>query len=160
MKQRTLLNFIVSVLAMAAGFANSVQAQTVMEAIAQSPNLTTAAKLFRDAGLADSLSGTGPVTVFVPNDAAFGAIPAAQLAELTGNKEMLKTVLSYHIVPVSITTETVTNGAQKTATGDSVSLYKSGAFLTVESAVVTQADVKASNGMVQVIDTVLIPPKK
>jgi uncharacterized surface protein with fasciclin (FAS1) repeats len=141
-------------------FATNALAQNVMETISQNPNLSTAAKLIKDAGLADTLSAPGPMTVFAPDNAAFGAVPAAQLAELSANKELLKSVLSYHVVPVSITTANAPNGMQKTATGQSISLYKSGTFLTVESALVTQADVKASNGVVQVIDAVLIPPKK
>jgi uncharacterized surface protein with fasciclin (FAS1) repeats len=160
MKHRALLKLTVSALVMTAGWAHSAQAETVMETIAHNPNLTTATKLIQDAGLADSLGGTGPVTVFAPSNAAFSAIPAGKLAELAGNKEMLKSVLNYHVVAANLTSESINNGPQKTATGDSISLYKAGTFLTVESAVVTQADLKASNGVVQVIDTVLIPPKK
>ena len=106
------------------------------------------------------MGGAGPVTVFAPSNAAFSAIPAGKLAELAGNKDMLKSVLSYHVVAANLTSESINNGLQKTATGDSISLYKAGTFLTVESAVVTQADLKASNGVVQIIDTVLMPPKK
>ena len=160
MKHRALSKLAASVLVLAASWANSAMAENVMEAISRNPKLTTAAKLIRDAGLADTLSGSGPVTIFVPNNAAFSAVPVAQLAALTSNKEMLKTVLSYHVVLASVTTDNIVNGTQKTATGDNVSLYKSGTFLTVESSVVTQADIKASNGVVQIIDTVLIPPVK
>lgn len=159
MKHRSLLNLAASALVIVAGWANSAQAETVMETISRNPNLTTAAKLIQDAGLADSLGGVGPVTVFAPSNAAFSAIPAGKLAEL-GNKDMLKSVLSYHVVATNLTSDSINNGPQKTATGDSISLYKAGTFLTVESAVVTQADLKASNGVVQVIDTVLMPPKK
>lgn len=160
MKNRTFSKVIASVLLITSGWATSALADTVMETISRNPNLSTATKLIREAGLADTLNGTNPVTVFIPNDAAFSAIPAKQLADLAANKEQLKTVLSYHVVPGKLTTDTVTNGMQKTATGDNISLYKSGTFLTVESAVVTQADLKASNGVVHIIDTVLMPPKK
>jgi len=160
MKHRTFSKAIASVLLIASGWATSALADTVMETMSRNPNLSTATKLILEAGLADTLNGTNPVTVFIPNNAAFSAIPAKQLAELAANKEQLKTVLSYHVVPGKLTTDMVTNGVQKTATGDNVSLYKSGTFLTVESAVVTEADLKASNGVVHIIDTVLTPPKK
>lgn len=160
MKHRAISKLATSVLLVTAGWASNAMAENVMETISRNPNLSTATKLIREAGLSDTLSGTGPVTVFVPNNAAFSAVPAAQLAGLASNKELLKTVLSYHVVLASLTTDKVANGMQKTATGKSISLYKSGTFLTVEGAVVTQADVKASNGVVQVIDTVLMPPKK
>ena len=82
------------------------------------------------------------------------------MAELVGNKDTLKSVLNFHVVAANLPSDSINNGQQKTATGDSISLYKAGTFLTVDSAVVTQADLKASNGVVQVIDTVLMPPKK
>ncbi len=160
MKLRALLNITVSALLVASVGANAAQPENVMDTIAHTPNLTTAAKLIQDAGLADFLRGAGPVTVFAPSNEAFSAIPAAKLAELAGNKEMLKAVLNYHVVMASLTVESVNNGPQKTVGGDNLSLYKSGTFLTVESAVVTQTDLKASNGVVQVIDTVLMPPVK
>lgn len=106
------------------------------------------------------LGGEGPFTVFVPSDDAFKALPAAKLAELQGNKELLKSVLAYHVLPTQITATKVANGNQKTASGDNVALYSAGTFLTIENAVVTQSDIKASNGMVDVIDTVLTPPKR
>jgi uncharacterized surface protein with fasciclin (FAS1) repeats len=156
----TLRSTLFSALVVAAGFSTAAQAQTVMDTLLHTPNVSTAAKLLQDAGLADSLNGAGPVTFFAPNNEAFNALPAEKLAELKANKDMLKAVLNFHIVPETVALESVTNGMHKTATGDSVSLYKAGTFLTIESAVVTQADLKSSNGMVQVIDTVLTPPAK
>ena len=160
MKHRALLNLTLSALLVAATCANSAQAETVMETILHTPSLTTVAMLILDAGLADSLRGAGPVTVFAPSNEAFGAIPAAKLAELAGNKEMLQAVLNFHVVLANLTVDFVNSGPQKTVEGDNISVYKAGTFLTVDSAVVTQPDLKASNGVVQVIDTVLMPPKK
>lgn len=160
MKFRALLNLTFTALLVVSAGASVAQPKNVMDTIAQTPNLTTAAKLIQDAGLADSLRSAGAVTVFAPSNEAFSAIPAAKLAELAGNKEMLKAVLNYHVVMASLTLDSVNNGPQKTAGGDNISLYKSGTFLTVESAVVTQTDLKASNGVVQVIDSVLMPPVK
>lgn len=160
MKKRNLLTATLTALVFASGWTHSAQADTVMDVLAKSPNLSTATRLIQEAGLADTLRGPGPVTVFAPNNDAFAAMAPAQLTDISGNKETLKKVLSFHVLPASVMLDTVTNGMHKTSTGDSVSLYKSGTFLTVENAVVTQADMKASNGMVQVIDTVLTPPVK
>lgn len=160
MKLRALLSLTVSALLVASAGANAAQPENVMETIAHTPNLTTAAKLIQDAGLAESLRGAGPVTVFAPSNEAFNAIPAAKLAELAANKDMLKAVLNYHVVMANLTVDAVNSGPQKTAEGSNISVYKAGTFLTVESAVVTQTDLKASNGTVQVIDTVLMPPAK
>src|SRR6202008_2690647 len=75
-------------------------------------------------------------------------------------KNRLKTVLSYHVVPGTLTAADVKNGPVKTVQGGDVTLYKSGTFLTVEEALVTTPDVRATNGVIQVVDKVLIPPAK
>lgn len=160
MKKRTLLTSALCALAVVAGSAASAQAETVMDTISHTPTLSTVTQLVQQAGLAETLRGAGPVTLFAPNDAAFSAMPAAKLAEISADKEQLKALLGFHLAQANITVDSVTNGAQKTASGASISLYKSGTFLTVENAVVVQPDLKASNGVVQVIDTVLVPPKK
>ena len=160
MKPSTLLTLALAALAIASSGANAAQPENVMETISHASNLTTVSKLIQDAGLADSLRGAGPVTVFAPSNDAFNAIPAAKLAELAADKEMLKAVLNYHVVMANLTVDAVNSGPQKTVEGANISVYKAGTFLTVESAVVTQPDLKATNGVVQVIDTVLMPPIK
>ena len=87
-------------------------------------------------------------------------MPAKTLAELAANKELLKSVLSFHMLPGKVPAAEVKNGNAKTVQGANVALAKSGSFVTVEDAVVTQADVAASNGVVHVIDRVLMPPKR
>jgi uncharacterized surface protein with fasciclin (FAS1) repeats len=126
----------------------------------RTPQLSTLAKLINDAGLADTLRGAGPYTVFAPSDEAFKAVPAATLQALASDKELLKSVLSFHVLPGKVSGDDVKNGNAKTVQGANVALSKSGSFITVEDAVVTQADVPASNGVVHVIDRVLMPPKK
>jgi uncharacterized surface protein with fasciclin (FAS1) repeats len=126
----------------------------------RTPQLSTLAKLINDAGLADTLRGAGPYTVFAPSDEAFKAVPAATLQALASDKELLKSVLSFHVLPGKVSGDDVKNGNAKTVQGANVALSKSGSFITVEDAVVTQADVPASNGVVHVIDRVLLPPKK
>ena len=109
---------------------------------------------------ADTLRGAGPYTVFAPSDEAFKAVPAKTMTELAANKELLKSVLGYHVLPARMTAAEMKNGNAKTMQGANVALAKSGSFVTVEDAVVMQADVAATNGVVHVIDRVLMPPKR
>ena len=117
-------------------------------------------RLIQEAGLADTLRGTGPYTVFAPTDEAFKALPAKTMAELASNKELLKSVLTYHVVASKVTSAEAQTGNLKTLQGANVAVAKAGTFLTVEDAVVTQADVAATNGAVHIIDKVLLPPRR
>lgn len=142
------------------GCATGTAPASVADTAAATPQLSTLNKLIADAGLTETLRGSGPYTVFAPSDEAFKAVPAKTLAELSANKELLKSVLAYHVVPGKVPSAEVRNGNVKTVQGASVALAKSGTFVTIEDAMVTQADVPASNGVVHVIDRVLMPPKK
>lgn len=142
------------------GCASTPAPSTVTDTAARTPQLSTLSKLIADAGLADTLRAAGPYTVFAPSDEAFKAVPAKTLGELAANKQLLKEVLSFHVLPGKVTSAEVKNGNAKTVQGANVALSKSGTFVTVEDAMVTQADVPASNGVVHVIDRVLMPPKK
>jgi uncharacterized surface protein with fasciclin (FAS1) repeats len=148
------------VLALAAGCATTSAPATIAETTARTPELSTLSKLINDAGLTQTLSAAGPYTVFAPSDAAFKAVPAKTMDELAKDKELLKSVLAYHVVPGKLTSAEVKNGNTKTVQGANVALSKAGTFVTVEDAMVTQADVPATNGVVHVIDRVLMPPKK
>ena len=147
-------------LALAAGCATTPAPATLADTTARTPQLSTLNKLIADAGLAETLRTAGPYTVFAPSDDAFKAVPAKTLAELGSNRELLKSVLSYHVVPGKVTSAEVQNGNAKTVQGANVALAKSGTFVTVEDALVTQADVPATNGVVHIIDRVLMPPKR
>lgn len=161
MNKRTWLLASLSALALLTGCATpSSQPKNLVDTIAQNPSLSVAGRLIHEAALAETLRGPGPFTVFVPSNEAFNALPPAQLAELQGNKELLKSVLAYHVVPAQIRAAAVPSDAQKTVQGSSLSLAKAGPTLTVENAIVTEADIQATNGAVYVIDTVLLPPKK
>lgn len=131
---------------------------SITDTAAATPDLSTLAKLVNDAGLADTLRGTGPFTVFAPTNEAFKKVPAATMAQLASNPEMLRSVLTYHVVPGKVTAAEVKTGAVKTVQGANIALSKAGTFVTVEDALVVKADVQATNGVVHVIDTVLIPP--
>ena len=133
---------------------------TVSETVAATPQLSTLNKLLGDAGLTETLKQEGPYTVFAPTDDAFKAVPAKTLEALSKDKALLISVLTYHVVPGKLTSAEVKNGPVTTVQGAPVSLYRSGSFVTVENAVVTTADVDASNGVVHIVDQVLIPPVK
>jgi len=132
---------------------------TVAQTIAANPQLTTASRLIREAGLTDTLEGAGPFTVFVPDDTAFRAVPPAMVDALGKDKVRLKAVLNYHVVPAALASGDIRNGSVKTSQGGELSLYRAGGFVTADEAVVTTADVRASNGVVHIVDKVLMPPR-
>ena len=158
MNRRHTLFCALASLAVFAGCATTPAPTTIADTAARTPQLSTLNKLIVDAGLADTLRGTGPFTVFAPTDEAFKAVPAATLDALAKDKERLKAVLSYHVIAGQMMAADVKNGAAKTVQGANVALSKSGSFVTIEDAVVTTPDVSASNGVVHIIDRVLMPP--
>jgi uncharacterized surface protein with fasciclin (FAS1) repeats len=145
---------------MLAGCASTPAPAPIADTTARNPQLSTLNRLIAEAGLADTLRGPGPYTVFAPSDEAFKSLPPATLQALSQDKAQLKAVLSYHVLPGRVTAAEATNGKAKTVEGSELALAKAGPILTVEDAVVTEADVPASNGVVHVIDRVLMPPKK
>ena len=158
MIRRTLL--VLSLTALAAGCATTPAPTTIADTASANPQLSTLAKLVADAGLTETLRGAGPFTVFAPSDEAFKAVPAKTMQELAANKELLKAVLTYHVIPGKVMAADVKNGNVKTVNGANLALGKAGTFVTVEEALVQQADVPVTNGVVHVIDKVLLPPKR
>jgi uncharacterized surface protein with fasciclin (FAS1) repeats len=132
----------------------------VAATIAAKPELSTLSGLIAKADLAGALNGAGSFTVFAPNNEAFKAVPQKTMDELAANPALLKEVLTYHVLPVKAMAADVKNGNAKTLNGAEVALSKSGDFVTVENAVVLMANITASNGVVHMVDSVLLPPKK
>ncbi|MFN0114279.1 MAG: fasciclin domain-containing protein [Paracoccaceae bacterium] len=127
-------------------------------AVAASTFNTLAAALTA-AGLVDTLKGPGPFTVFAPTDNAFAALPAGTVEDLLKpeNKDKLTAVLTYHVVPGKVMSADLTNGMKaKTVNGAEVTIMTEGG-VTVNDAKVTAADIAASNGVIHVIDKVLLP---
>ena len=147
-------------LLLAAGCATAPAPKNLAETAAATPQLSTLTKLIKDAGLTGTLSGPGPYTVFAPTDEAFKAVPAATMQALAQDKTRLQAVLSYHVIPAAVMAGEVKNGPVKTVQGANLALSKSGTFVTVEDAVVTTADVRATNGVMHIVDKVLIPPAR
>ena len=143
------------------GCASTVPAPApIADTAARKPQLSTLNRLIAEAGLAETLRAGGPYTMFAPSDEAFKSLPPGALDTLSKDKEKLKAVLSYHVLPTRLAAADVHNGNAKTLQGADVALSKAGTFVTVEDAVVTEPDMVASNGVVHVIDRVLTPPKK
>jgi uncharacterized surface protein with fasciclin (FAS1) repeats len=133
---------------------------TIVEVASSNPAFTTLVAAIKAAGLVDTLSGKGPFTVFAPTDAAFKALPKGTLEKLLKpeNKATLVKILTYHVVPGSIASKAIKAGDVKTVEGASVKIQVKKGRVTVDNAKVTKADVKTSNGIIHVIDKVLLPP--
>ena len=132
----------------------------VADTIANTPTLSTLSSLIASAGLGATLNAGGPYTVFAPSNDAFKAVPAKTLQDLAQNPEKLKAVLTYHVVAGKTMAADVKNSKVKSLNGADLELSKAGDFVVVENAAVTTADIAASNGVVHVIDNVLMPPIK
>ena len=151
---------LASLAAALAGCASVPTPVPVADTIAANSNLSTLNGLVAQAGLTDTLRGTGPFTVFAPTNDAFKAVPAKTLEALSKDPAALKAVLTYHVLPAKALAADIKNGKAKTVNGAELELSKAGDFVTVENAMVSKADIAASNGVVHVIDTVLMPPVK
>lgn len=160
-KRRTVLAAaVVTFAAVLSGCAGMSAPKTVADTLADTPSLSTLNALVMSAGLSDTLKGMGPFTVFAPSNDAFKDVPAKTMDELAKNPAKLKEVLTYHVLAGKSMASDVKNSKAKTVNGAEVELSKAGDMVTIESAVVTKADVVASNGVVHIIDTVLMPPAK
>ena len=143
----------VSLLAFAA---LSVQAKDIVDTAVGAGNFKTLATALTAAGLIDTLKGPGPFTVFAPTDAAFAKIPKAQLDALLADKAKLSAVLTYHVVPGKVMAKDVKAGMVKTVQGSSLSITTAGGVM-VDGAKVTATDIVADNGVIHVIDSVVLP---
>ncbi len=143
------------------GCATSPAPITVVDKISSTPALSTFNNLMGKTDLADALRGNGPFTVFAPSNEAFKALPAATLQDLSSNPQKLKDVLSYHVATgKALKAEDAQTSKLNALNGAHLALSKAGDFVIIENAAVTQVDITASNGVVHVIDAVMLPPAK
>lgn len=133
---------------------------TIVDVAASSPSFKTLVTAVKAAGLTEVLSSEGPYTVFAPTDAAFAALPKGTLQKLLKpeNKEALKKVLTYHVVPGKVESSSIKPGQVETVEGSPVTVNVKGSSVTVNNAKVTTPDIPASNGVIHVIDKVILPP--
>ena len=145
---------IATVLALGAAF--SVQAKDIVDTAVAAGNFKTLATALTAAGLIDTLKGKGPFTVFAPTDAAFAKIPKADLDALLKDKTKLTAVLTYHVVPGKVMAADVKAGKVKTVQGSELTISTTGGVM-VDKAKVTSTDIVADNGVIHVIDSVIMP---
>jgi len=134
----------------------SAHAKDIVDTAVGAGNFKTLATALQAAGLVDTLKGKGPFTVFAPTDEAFAKIPKAQLDALLADKAKLTAVLTYHVVPGKVMAKDVKAGKVKTVQGGELTVGTTGG-VTVDGAKVTTADIVATNGVIHVIDTVVLP---
>lgn len=132
----------------------------IVEVAVAAGDFTTLATALEAAGLVETLQGEGPFTVFAPTDAAFEALPAGTLDELLADQEALTNVLTYHVVEGEVPAADVVNLTEATAlNGDTITISVQGEDVILNDSVqVVTTDVEASNGVIHVIDAVLLPP--
>ena len=145
---------IASVLALSAAF--SVQAKDIVDTAVGAGSFKTLAAALTAAGLIDTLKGPGPFTVFAPTDEAFAKIPKADLDALPKDKAKLTAVLTYHVVPGKVMAAEVKAGKVKTVQGSELTVSTAGGVM-VDKAKVVKTDIVADNGVIHVIDSVIIP---
>ena len=135
--------------------------QTIAQIAAGNPNFSTLVALLKKVGLVKVLNGMTDYTVFAPTNAAFAAVPAATLNALAANKTELKAVLLYHVVPGSLPASKVVKHKTLTSVeGAPLTITVKGMNVYVDKAEVTEANIRATNGYIHVINAVLIPPTK
>jgi len=129
----------------------------IVDTAVQAGNFNTLVTAVKEAGLVETLKGEGPFTVFAPTDEAFAKIPEEELNALLADKEALTRVLTYHVVPGKVmSSEVVTMDSAKTAEGGTIRIASAGG-VTINDANVVQTDIETSNGVIHVIDTVIMP---
>jgi uncharacterized surface protein with fasciclin (FAS1) repeats len=135
------------------------EAGTIVEVASANPDFSTLVAAVDAAGLVETLSGEGPFTVFAPTNAAFDALPEGLLDALLlpENKDALTSILTYHVVSGEVMAADVTAGDVATVEGSTIAITTDGG-VKVNDANVTATDVDASNGVIHVIDAVIVPP--
>lgn len=144
---------VITVLALAAAAA---QAKDIVDTAVAAGDFKTLAVALEKAGLIETLKGKGPFTVFAPTDAAFAKVPKADLDALLADKQKLVAVLTYHVVPGNVMAQDVKAGKVTTVQGSDLTLTTSGG-VKVDGANVIKADIVADNGVIHVIDSVVLP---
>jgi uncharacterized surface protein with fasciclin (FAS1) repeats len=138
-----------------------MQGKDIVDTAAGAEGFTTLVEAVKAAGLVETLKGEGPYTVFAPTDEAFDALPEGTVETLLmpKNKDQLVAILTYHVVPGKVMSSDLTGKAleAETVQGESVEIDATGSEVTVDQATVTTADIEASNGVIHVIDKVILP---
>ena len=143
------------------GYTINAQAKdkNIVDTAVEAGTFKTLAQALQVAGLIDTLKGTGPFTGFAPTDEAFAKLPAGTLDSLLKDKEKLKGILLYHVVAGKVLAKDVVKlKTAKTVQGSSAKITVKDAKVSIDNASVTKTDIAASNGVIHVIDSVILPP--
>jgi uncharacterized surface protein with fasciclin (FAS1) repeats len=148
----------------AAGIPQSASAKNVVEVASEAGSFKTLIAAAKAAGFADFLASASPITVFAPTDKAFAKLPKGTVEDLLKpeNREKLRAILAFHVVPQKVLAEDVPTKLTRVKTlniEDTLRVKRSGKSVRVENARVTKADIQADNGVIHVIDTVMLPGK-
>ena len=146
-------------LILCSGLVANASTKTVVDIAAGSPDHTTLVAAVKAAGLAETLSGPGPFTIFAPTNAAFAKLPAGTVESLLlpENKAKLVAILTYHVVPAKVMAADVKSGEAPTVNGKMLTLKVDGMGVMVNNSKVIATDLVGSNGVVHVVDTVILP---
>jgi uncharacterized surface protein with fasciclin (FAS1) repeats len=130
----------------------------IVDVAVSAGSFTTLAKALEVAGLVETLKGDGPFTVFAPTDEAFAKVPKEMLEALLADKEKLTAVLTYHVVPGKVMAKDVVKlNTATTVNGQDVTIMVHDGKVMIDNATVLKTDIKASNGVIHVIDSVILP---
>ena len=150
---------LIAAAAISMPIANAAKSQTIVEIAAGNKDFSTLVAAVKAAGLADTLSSDGPFTVFAPTNAAFAKLPAGTVESLLKpeNKQKLVDILTYHVVGAKVMAADVESGFVGTVNGEKINIAASKSGVTVDGANVVKTDIVGSNGVIHVIDEVIMP---
>jgi uncharacterized surface protein with fasciclin (FAS1) repeats len=150
---------LTAITAFAAPQATAASDKNIVEVASSAGQFKTLVAAVKAAGLADTLSGSGPFTVFAPTDEAFAKLPKGTVDDLLKpeNKQKLAGILTYHVVPGKVMAADVKTMKAKTVNGAQADVKVDGKSVTIDEAKVVKTDIAASNGVIHVIDTVIMP---
>ena len=160
MKYKLSAMFAILLIGTAAFASAAANPQTIAETAARQGSFNTLVKALKAADLVGTLDGEGPFTVFAPTDEAFAKLPEGTLENLLKpeNKAQLQAILTYHVVPGRVFAKDVSNmHSATTANGKNIEIRTAAGAVMVDDAKVVQADIPCSNGVIHVIDSVLLP---
>ncbi|UCE39920.1 MAG: fasciclin domain-containing protein [Candidatus Aminicenantes bacterium] len=150
---------MISVMAFAStDYMSSMEKKSIVETAVSAGKFNTLVTAVKAADLVETLSGPGPFTVFAPTDDAFAALPAGTIESLLQNKDKLQAILTYHVVPGKVMASDVVNlQSAKTVNGQMVTIKVKDGVVMVDNAKVVMTDIECTNGVIHVIDAVILP---
>ncbi|WP_114966055.1 fasciclin domain-containing protein [Alkalilacustris brevis] len=158
MMRKTILSMTAATFMAAPAFAGGHGTPDIVDTAVAAGSFETLVAAVQAAGLVDTLKGEGPFTVFAPTDEAFAALPEGTLEALLEDIDTLTAILTYHVVPGAVMSGDLEDGMMaETVNGQSVTIGVSYGDVTVDGANVVTADIEASNGVIHVIDAVILP---